>query len=235
MKRSLRFVTWSLWGLIVAVSGSMACSHDTVREDKSAVSVTDEAENTPVVARPETSRTEQVRANAAATTDKVKVKAKKAVKRTQEAAARTAAAVDEMIPSEGSDEEYAADVDAVMGDQLAPVTTDATRSPSASEAIGTVADNSRVNRLSDGDRGVSADQQGNSKSDIEITRKIRRSITSNRDLSVYAHNVKIITRDGRVVLKGPVRSETERKIIEDTAVTIAGIDNVTSGIEVTAR
>ncbi|MBC7660945.1 MAG: BON domain-containing protein [Chitinophagaceae bacterium] len=102
----------------------------------------------------------------------------------------------------------------------------------SSAAVNPQADNSKVNRISNGVVGLSAEQQGNSKTDVEITRKIRRAIISNKSLSTYAHNVKIITRDGRVVLKGPVRSVDERRIIEDSAVTVAGADHVSSGLEI---
>lgn len=227
MKKSLRLITFGLWSLILAGSGQMACSHGESGSDKSELSVTNEAKDSPAKGAG--------KAQTEAAVEKGKVKARKVVKRTEAAAHRTAAAVDKATPAEGSDEEYAADVDAAIGDVPAPVTTDANRSASASAAVGTAADNSRVNRLSDGDKGLSADQQGNSKSDVEMTRKIRRSITSNKNLSTYAHNIKIITREGRVILKGPVRSEAERKVIEDTAVTVAGADNVTSGLEVKAK
>jgi len=112
--------------------------------------------------------------------------------------------------------------------------TDVTRLPSRAKALNVAADNTRINRLQDGDPRLSADQQGNSRDDIEITRKIRRRITSTDGLSIYARNVKIITRDGQVVLKGPVRSEDERKFVENSAVEIAGLENVASGIGVMA-
>jgi hyperosmotically inducible protein len=232
MIKGLRFATIGLVGLTLA-AGTFACSHGAKSEDNAEVRTKDDDRSD--VEKRANAATNEVRKDAAEAKEKVKASSKKVVKRTQAAADRTAAAVAAGVPEEGSEEEYAADVDAAMGDETAPVTTDATRSVSASAAVGTQADNSRVNRLSDGDKGLSADQQGNSKSDVEITRKIRRSITSNKALSTYAHNVKIITRDGRVVLKGPVRSEDERKIIEDSAVTVAGIENVTSGLEVKAK
>lgn len=222
MKKSMRLVTWGLWSFILAGSGQMACSHGDSKTEKSEVSVKEEAKEEAA----------EVKAKTKATADKAKVNAKTAVKRTEAAADRTAAAVNGDLPAEGSDEEYAADVDAAMGDVPATAATDAERTGSASATAGTEPDNSRVNRLNDGDKGLSADQQGNSKSDVEMTRRIRRSITSNKNLSTYAHNIKIITRDGRVVLKGPVRSEAERKTIEDTAVTVAGAQNVTSGLEI---
>lgn len=227
MKTSLRFVTLGLWSLILVGSGQMACSHGESKSDKSEVRVNDEAKDKTAVG--------EARSDTKASANKAKVKTKKVVKRTEAAADRTAAAVEKAVPAEGSDEEYAADVDATMGDKSAYPTEEPSRTVNPSAVVGTEADNSKVNRLSDGDKGLSADQQGNSKFDVETTRRIRRSITSNKNLSTYAHNIKIITREGRVVLKGPVRSETERKIVEDTAVRVAGIENVTSGLEVKAK
>ena len=53
-----------------------------------------------------------------------------------------------------------------------------------------------------------------------------------KSLSTYAHNVKIITQDGKVTLKGPVRSQDEKTNVEAKAAAIAGDGNVTSEIEI---
>src|SRR5580698_3469549 len=93
-------------------------------------------------------------------------------------------------------------------------------------------DNTKVN---DRDRSPSeptADQQKENRPDRDITRDIRRSIMQDKSLSTYAHNVKIISQNGMVTLKGPVRSEEEKTAIEAKAATIAGKDNVTSQLEV---
>ena len=58
---------------------------------------------------------------------------------------------------------------------------------------------------------MTADQQKMNAADQEITRKIRRSIIADKSLSTYAHNIKIISQDGAVTLKGPVKSDAERK------------------------
>jgi len=84
-------------------------------------------------------------------------------------------------------------------------------------------------------KNITADQQGNSRSDIETTRKIRRAVVMKKSLSGYAHNVKIITLNGHVTLKGAVRSEAERNIINDKAVRIAGSGNVTNELEVVTK
>jgi hyperosmotically inducible protein len=228
MYRLTRDLTLGLLGFCLVTA--VGCSH---KEDsgveRSDVSVTDEARSQPATTTAST-RTSMDNDRAVAPQ-----------KRTEEAAAKNRAAIasnSTSAPTGGSDAEYAADVDAAMGDESAPATARASTvatSASASAAVNSAADNSRVNRLNDGAVGITADQQGNSKSDIEITRKIRKAITDNKKLSTYAHNVKIITREGRVVLKGPVRSEGERQTVEDTAVTVAGAGNVSSGIEIQAK
>jgi osmotically-inducible protein OsmY len=62
-----------------------------------------------------------------------------------------------------------------------------------------------------------AQNQSNSRSDLQITAKIRRALMADKGLSMYARNVKIITRNGSVTLKGPVKSADERQRIESDA------------------
>lgn len=79
---------------------------------------------------------------------------------------------------------------------------------------------------------LTADDQSESEQDREITQKIRRAIVTDRSLSIYAHNVKIITVGGMVTLKGPVKTEEEKRAIEEKAAEIAGSGNVTNEIDV---
>jgi osmotically-inducible protein OsmY len=78
----------------------------------------------------------------------------------------------------------------------------------------------------------SADQQKMNPSDRAITQKIRKAIHEDNSLSTYAHNIKIITQDGKVTLRGPVRSEDEKSNLQAKAVEVAGQDNVTNQLEV---
>jgi len=94
------------------------------------------------------------------------------------------------------------------------------------------ADKTEVNQE---DQGLTADQQGNTKSDREITRKIRQVIIADKSLSTYAHNVKIITVGGMVTLKGPVRSEEEKNAIEAKAAGIVGKTNMKSEISIAPK
>lgn len=81
--------------------------------------------------------------------------------------------------------------------------------------------------------GPTADDQGMSKGDQEITRKIRRAVIDDKTLSTYAHNVKIITQNGMVTLRGSVRSEAEKRSIEAKAKGVAGEARVTNDLTVT--
>ncbi|MEJ7593674.1 MAG: BON domain-containing protein [Planctomycetaceae bacterium] len=92
-------------------------------------------------------------------------------------------------------------------------------------------DNSEVNvRDRDGDTKTPIDQNENA-ADIEITANIRSKIVAT-EMSVAAQNVKIITQDRKVTLRGPVRTEQEKQSVEDIAKGVAGTDNVDSQLEV---
>jgi osmotically-inducible protein OsmY len=74
--------------------------------------------------------------------------------------------------------------------------------------------------------GAGAAQQSNRSSDIEITRNIRRAVVKDKTLSTAAHNVTIITKDGKVTLKGRVKSDAEKQTVETAATSAAGVGNV---------
>ena len=87
-------------------------------------------------------------------------------------------------------------------------------------------DNTQANRPGDSPDATRADQQGQSAKDRELARKIRRAVVTDKSLSTYAHNVKIIARHGVVTLKGPVRSDEEKNTIDARATQIVGASNV---------
>gem|GEM_PF-310207 len=91
-------------------------------------------------------------------------------------------------------------------------------------------DNTRANKVEN--NGETADQQKNNSSDLQITRRIRRAIVQDKSLSMYAHNVKIITKDGGVTLKGPVNTEDEKTAIASKAAEVVGQDKVKNEIKV---
>jgi hypothetical protein len=93
-------------------------------------------------------------------------------------------------------------------------------------------DNTKVNTRDRNEAEATADRQKMNPADRELTRKIRSAVMDDKSLSTYAHNVKIISQDGMVTLKGPVRSEEERKTIEAKAAEIAGSGNVKNEMSV---
>ncbi len=95
------------------------------------------------------------------------------------------------------------------------------------------ADNTKTNQRDTPSTSPTADQQSTSTSDTMMTKKIRMAIHKDAGLSMYAHNIKIVTQGGKVTLKGPVRSEDEKNKLGTKAVTIAGDGNVDNQLDVT--
>ena len=101
------------------------------------------------------------------------------------------------------------------------------------QADDTKPDNTKVNKRDRNAGEVTADQQKVNATDRELTKKIRQSVMADKSLSTYAHNIKIISQNGTVTLKGPVKSDDEKKAIVAKAVAVAGsADKVTDQISV---
>lgn len=94
-------------------------------------------------------------------------------------------------------------------------------------------DNTAVNERDMNSETRTADSQGTNRADTETIAKVRRSILEIENLSAYGRNVKIIARDGVVMLRGPVRTVEEKASIESRAQKVAGTYSVRSEIEVT--
>lgn len=95
------------------------------------------------------------------------------------------------------------------------------------------ADNTKMNKRDQRAGAKTADQQKMNASDQELTRSIRQAIIADKSLSTYAHNIKIISQDGMVTLKGPVKSDSEKKTIMAKAVEVTrSAEKVTDQISV---
>jgi len=105
----------------------------------------------------------------------------------------------------------------------------------AQDSTAVPADNTKVNQRDQNANEPTADQQKNKTSDRVMTQQIRKAIVKDKSLSTYAHNVKIITQNGQVTLKGPVRSDDEKRAVEAKAAEVAGQNNVTSQLDVEAK
>jgi hyperosmotically inducible protein len=96
-------------------------------------------------------------------------------------------------------------------------------------------DNTAVNVRDRAPVAMTAGEQSSAKGDVELTSKIRRAIVKDDSLSMLAHNVKIVSSGGSVTLRGPVKTDKEKKIIAQKAKKIAGAGNVDDQLEVEAQ
>src|ERR1700734_1604640 len=83
-------------------------------------------------------------------------------------------------------------------------------------------DNTKTNQGDANKGATTADQQKMNAADRNITKEIRSSIMKDKSLSTYAHNIKIITQDGKVTLKGPVRTEEKKAGLAAKAAAVGG-------------
>lgn len=93
-------------------------------------------------------------------------------------------------------------------------------------------DNTKVNTRDRAKGAVTADQQKENATDRELTQKIRKSLMADKSLSTYAHNVKVVAQGGQITLKGPVRTEEEKRNVEAKAVEVAGAGHVVNQISI---
>lgn len=106
------------------------------------------------------------------------------------------------------------------GSSSAPASSRETRSattPNDNSASAVQPDNTGKNVRDRSDASLTPGDQGGNEADRETTRRIRHALTSNDQLSTDAKNIKVITVDGKVTLRGPVNSAEEQKTIESLA------------------
>jgi len=114
-------------------------------------------------------------------------------------------------------------------ERLAPASTDktGTAGPGSVEP-----DNTAVNERDRDPNAKTPIDQNENQRDVNITAEIRKAVLARENMSVNARNVKIITADGKVTLRGPVNSQEEKDVIDGLAKNFAGKDNVTNELEV---
>jgi hyperosmotically inducible protein len=109
---------------------------------------------------------------------------------------------------------------------------DVSKNEAPSQTAAVPADNSGRNERDRNDATKTAGDQPESEADRTISQNIRKAITADDSVSTNGKNVKIITVDGVVTLRGPVKSETEKTNIAAKAQQIAGVKNVENQLEI---
>lgn len=94
------------------------------------------------------------------------------------------------------------------------------------------ADNTAINQRDRNSDALTPMDQGTSQADRSITMRIRQAVMHDSSLSFTAKNVKIITINGKVTLRGPVKTDAERTAIENAARKVAGSAQIDSQLEV---
>ncbi|SJM94648.1 Transport-associated protein [Crenothrix polyspora] len=97
-----------------------------------------------------------------------------------------------------------------------------------------VLENTQRNVRDKNDTTLTPEDQNTSKRDIRITTHIRKMLVKDASLSVNAQNVKIISRNGRVTLRGPVESKAESKKLKKIAKRTRGVVRVNNQLEIIA-
>lgn len=115
-----------------------------------------------------------------------------------------------------------------------PPVAAAAPAPAAAPAapVAAAPDNSRVNARDRSGDSLTAADQGGGEGDRKLTQQIRQAVMKNDSLSFTAKNVKIITVNGKVTLRGPVNTEQERSAIDAAARSVAGASHVENLIEI---
>lgn len=92
----------------------------------------------------------------------------------------------------------------------------------AQSDAGPVAENTSINQRDRGHQELTPMDQSNKPEDLKITSDLRRAIVKDDRMSTDAKNIKIITIDGAVTLRGPVKTEEEKAAIAAKAAQLAG-------------
>jgi len=153
----------------------------------------------------------------------------------------TAATGAATTPTPAAAHDSSANMPAAQGTNIPTATGTSGTNTSTSSAPGATApstrggpkqpDNTAVNERDRNSSALTPMDQGNSESDRKITQQIRKSVIGDKSLSFTAKNVKIITKNGMVTLRGPVKSDAEKASIDASARQAAG-DHIDNQLEV---
>jgi hyperosmotically inducible protein len=89
-------------------------------------------------------------------------------------------------------------------------------------------DNTKTNERDRSVEAKTSGDQSNSSTDLKVTQAIRQALMKDGELSTTAKNIKVITANGQVTLRGPVKTAQEKAKIDQIAKSAAGgaqIDN----------
>lgn len=136
-------------------------------------------------------------------------------------------------------------ITAAMADESRPATANETVSPKPMQTSSTAArdvekakradaDNTALNKRDRNDASTLPTDQPNNSADIETAAAVRSAIVGDDSLSTLAHNIKLVAANGKVVLRGPVKSVTEKNRVAELARQVPGVTSVDNLLEIDA-
>jgi hyperosmotically inducible protein len=122
---------------------------------------------------------------------------------------------------------------ALLFGSAAAMAADNTHSAPAEKGVVTKdADNTDLNTRDKSDDTLTPQKQTNSKSDLDVLAAVRSAIVDDKNLSITAHNVKIVVTKGVVTLRGPVKSTAEKARVEELTRKVAGVSNIVNQLDI---
>jgi hyperosmotically inducible periplasmic protein len=94
------------------------------------------------------------------------------------------------------------------------------------------ANNTDLNTRDKSGATLTPQNQTNSESDIEVLAAVRRAIVDDDNLSMAAHNVKIMVEEGVVTLRGPVKNANEKARVQELTHTVAGVVSIDNQLDI---
>ena len=118
----------------------------------------------------------------------------------------------------------------MVGALVVPLTLGSVNAQSS--PANSAADNSVQNERDRNHSTLTPMDQSNKPEDLDLSRRIRSALVKDHSLSTEAKNIKIITADGAITLRGPVKTDQEKATIVATAIQLAGNSPVRDELEV---
>lgn len=93
-------------------------------------------------------------------------------------------------------------------------------------------DNTAMNKRDRSGETQTSGDQSNTSADLKITQAIRQALMKDSGLSATAKNIKIITNNGHVTLRGPVNNSQEKAKIAHLAKSAAGSAKIDDQLDI---
>jgi len=114
-------------------------------------------------------------------------------------------------------------------------THNASSSAAMKGAVTKDADNTDLNNRDKSGETLTPQKQPNTESDIDVLAAVRSAIVDDSNLSVAAHNVKIVVIKGAVTLRGPVKSANEKSRVEELTRKVAGVVKIDNKLDIDTK